>query len=124
MPRLRTSAWSNLAPPLPLAARAGFDGLDYFPYDPALRVSAKVVPAPVAPRQIGSSGPDSIAAERFAEARFSLGGAALALELYWLIGYAGGLFLVTAKQKSYLQVEASLAAACLAELTETGRYQL
>jgi len=79
--------------PLPPAARAGFDGLDYFPYDPALRVSAEVVPAPVAPRQIASSGPGSIAAERFAEARFSLGGAAQAVELYWLIGYAGGLFL-------------------------------
>jgi uncharacterized protein len=52
-----------------------------------------VVAAPVAQRQIASSGPDSIAAERFAEARFTLAGAAHALELYWLSGYAGGLFL-------------------------------
>jgi len=79
--------------PLPVAARARFDGLRYFPYDPAFRVSAEVVRAPVAQRQIGSSGPEPVAAERFAEARFSLAGAAHALELYWLSGYGGGLFL-------------------------------
>jgi len=28
--------------PLPAAARAGFAGLDYFPYDPGLRVDAEV----------------------------------------------------------------------------------
>jgi uncharacterized protein (DUF1684 family) len=79
--------------PLPPAARAGFAGLDYFPYDRALRVDAEVVPVPLAPRQIGSSGAEAIAAERFAEARFSLGGASHTLELYWLCGYGGGLFL-------------------------------
>jgi uncharacterized protein len=79
--------------PLPLAARAGFAGLEYFPYDSSLRVDAEVVPTPLVRRQIGSSGPEPIAAERFAEARFSPGDAVRSLELYWIGGYGGGLFL-------------------------------
>ena len=43
--------------------------------------------------QIGSSGEESIAFHRFARARFSLAGAEHELELYWLTGYGGGLFL-------------------------------
>lgn len=78
--------------PLSTEARSGFSGLGYFPYDPGLRVSAEVVPAHVVVTRIGSSGDEPIAFDRFAEARFSLGGAELALELFWLIGYGGGLF--------------------------------
>jgi uncharacterized protein len=79
--------------PLLPAARPGFAGLEYFPYDPALRLVAEVVPTALVRRQIASSGPEPFAAERFAEARFFLGGAAHSLELYWLGGYGGGLFL-------------------------------
>ena len=43
--------------------------------------------------QIGSSGEESIAFHRFARARFALAGAEHELELYWLTGYGGGLFL-------------------------------
>jgi uncharacterized protein (DUF1684 family) len=79
--------------PLPPAARAEFTGLDLFDYDPTLRVSADVVPLPASAVAIGSSGDEPIAFRRFAEARFGLDGAEQELELYWLEGYGGGLFL-------------------------------
>jgi len=79
--------------PLPPAARTAFAGLDLFDYDPALRVTADVVPLPASAVAIGSSGDEPIAFLRFAEARFGLDGAEHALQLYWLEGYGGGLFL-------------------------------
>jgi uncharacterized protein (DUF1684 family) len=79
--------------PLPQESRASFPGVPYFPYDPALRVLADVEPVEPSPTQIGSSGEESIAFHRFARARFSLTVAEHQLELYWLTGYGGGLFL-------------------------------
>ena len=79
--------------PIPNELREGFVGLDYFPYDESWRALAEVVPVEIEPVSIGASGGQSILFERFAEARFSLGGKRLALDLYWLEGYGGGLFL-------------------------------
>jgi uncharacterized protein (DUF1684 family) len=62
---------------------------DYFPYDPAWRILADVVPAPPETRLIAGSGPEPIPFTRFAFARF--GGHEL--ELFWLEAYGGGLFL-------------------------------
>jgi hypothetical protein len=78
--------------PLPEEARASFGGVPYFDYDPSLRVLAAIEPAEVAETQIGSSGEEAIAFRRFARARFELGGNELALELYWLTAYGGGVF--------------------------------
>ena len=54
---------------------------------------------------IGSSGDEPITFRRFAEARFAAGGGEHALELYWLEGYGGGLFLpfrdATAASETY-----------------------
>jgi len=79
--------------PLPEDARGGFTGLPYFPHDPALRVLADVVPAPAETFDIGSSGEAPIRFTRFARAEFALAGAPHALELFWLEGYGGGLYL-------------------------------
>ena len=79
--------------PLRRSGQESFRGLDYFPYDPQLRVRAEVVGAPLAVMQIGSSGEQPIEGARFAQARFSLGDAEQVLDLYWLSGYGGGLFL-------------------------------
>jgi uncharacterized protein (DUF1684 family) len=79
--------------PLPVAERAGFAGLDYFEYDPGFRVTAAVVPVPPAVTAIGSSGDEPITFRRFAQARFAVDGDEHALELFWLEGYGGGLFL-------------------------------
>jgi uncharacterized protein (DUF1684 family) len=69
--------------------RPGFNALNYFPYDPAWRFLADVVPAPSESRQIAGSGTEPVAFTRFAFARF--GGHEL--ELFWLEAYGGGLFL-------------------------------
>jgi uncharacterized protein len=78
--------------PLTPEGRAAFAWLSYFPHDPAARVTAEVVAAdPVAFEVPASAGP-AMAFRRFGVARFTLGGVACELELYWLDAYGGGLF--------------------------------
>jgi len=79
--------------PLPEPARAAFERLNYFPYDAALRVTAEIAAVQAKAVAIGSSGEEPITFSRFAEAHFSAGGSDCVLELYWLEGYGGGLFL-------------------------------
>jgi uncharacterized protein (DUF1684 family) len=79
--------------PLPPAERAGFGGVPYFDYDPALRVLADVEPAEPERREIATSGEAPYAFTRFARAAFELQGEPQSLELYWLEGYGGGVFL-------------------------------
>jgi uncharacterized protein (DUF1684 family) len=79
--------------PLTTEAREGFTGLDYFPYDPALRVLADVEPTEYETREIAGSAASSTLFRRFGRARFELGAAPQALELFWLEGYGGGVFL-------------------------------
>ena len=80
--------------PLPEDERAGFSaGVPYFPYDPAARVLAEVEPAA---RRRWRSRPfdgDVTTFERVGRARFELHGQQATLDLYWLEGYGGGLFL-------------------------------
>ncbi len=78
--------------PLPEDARAGFGGLAYFPYDPGGRVLADVEPAAPEPREIAGSAGSTVVFTRFAHARFDLAGEPRSLELYWLEGYGGGIF--------------------------------
>ena len=82
-------------PQSPLAGpgRAGFRGLAYYGYDPTLRRLADVVPADEELRRIGASDGGSIVFRRFAAARFELGGDLRSLDLFWLEGYGGGVFL-------------------------------
>jgi uncharacterized protein (DUF1684 family) len=77
---------------LPPARRAGFAGLSYFAHDRAGRVLADVEPAERRRYDVPSSDGTTMAFERIAIARFALDGAACTLELYWLLGYGGGLF--------------------------------
>jgi uncharacterized protein (DUF1684 family) len=86
--------------PLPAEARAHFAGLNYFPYEPALRVLAEVVSVESKPTSIGASGGEGIVFERFAQARFELMDEPQTLDLYWLEVYGGGLFLPFADQTS------------------------
>jgi uncharacterized protein (DUF1684 family) len=80
---------SHTQSPLPPDARASFGGLPYFPYDPALRVLAEVEPAEPETREIAGSAGSVTRFRRFAHARLGEG----SLELYWLEGYGGGVFL-------------------------------
>ncbi|HEY2803046.1 MAG TPA: DUF1684 domain-containing protein [Actinomycetota bacterium] len=78
--------------PLPEAEREQFPGLPFFDYDPALRVLAEVLEKEREHYEIQTSGDGTYGFSRFAEARFEVGGVSTALELYWLDGYVGGVF--------------------------------
>ena len=78
--------------PLPEAEREAFPGLPFFDYDPALRVLAEVLEKEPEHYEIQTSGDGTYGFSRFAEARFEVGGVSTALELYWLDGYVGGVF--------------------------------
>jgi uncharacterized protein len=86
--------------PLPLERRASFDGVPYFDYDPSLRVLGVVEPAQREQREIATSGEHPYRFTRFARTHFELAGAEHALDLYWLDGYGGGLYLCFADATS------------------------
>lgn len=77
---------------LPPESRAGFGGLSYFPHDARGRVLADVVATERRRYDIASSDGEAMSLDRVGVARFALDGAPCELELYWLVGYAGGLF--------------------------------
>jgi uncharacterized protein (DUF1684 family) len=85
--------------PIPAAEQAAFDGLPYFDYDPRLRVLAVAEPAERVQREIATSGEEPYSFTRFATARFELDGER-GLDLYWLDGYGGGVFLSFADETS------------------------
>jgi uncharacterized protein len=68
----------------PQSPSPGYTSLAYYDYDPALRFLAEV--GPVEEVKVGI---DGFEFRRFGVARFGLG----ELELYWLEGYGGGVFL-------------------------------
>lgn len=79
--------------PLTEEARRGFAGIDYFDYDPRARALGEVAPTDEHRHEIGASDGGTYVFTRFARARFDLHERELELELYWLDGYGGGLFL-------------------------------
>jgi uncharacterized protein (DUF1684 family) len=79
--------------PLPEAKRAAFRHLTYFDYDERARVLADVKPAVLVPFDLATNRGSSYRFTRFGVASFELNGQPLALELYWLEGYSGGVFL-------------------------------
>lgn len=78
--------------PLPEENRAGFEGLSYFDYDPAMRVEAELQEAEPERFEIPTSGTAPMTFERIATAVFPLGGSEHSLGVYWLDVYGGGLF--------------------------------
>jgi len=80
--------------PLPEAERSRFGGLPYFDYDPAYRTLGAIQAADPRAYEIATSGEHegSYGFTRFATTTFELRGRSLSLELYWLEGYGGGLF--------------------------------
>jgi uncharacterized protein len=79
--------------PLPPAARRSFGGLPYFDYDPSMRVLADVEGAEPQRYEIGTSGDGTYSFIRYARAAFELDQIPISLELYWIEGYGGGVFL-------------------------------
>jgi hypothetical protein len=79
--------------PIPAADRATFGGLSYYDYDPEARVLADVEDAQPEHMMLEGSAGESFGMTVFATATFELFGNPETLSLYWLDGYAGGLFL-------------------------------
>ncbi len=86
--------------PLPRETRARFEAIPYFEYDPELRVLAEVEPAPHEQREIATSGEHPYSFTRFGRAVFSVHGQGQSLDLYWLDGYGGGVYLCFADATS------------------------
>jgi uncharacterized protein len=86
--------------PLTAEARAAFSALPYFDYDPACRVLANIETAEPERRDIATSGERPYSFTRFARAAFVLDGEPRSLDLYWLDGYGGGLYLCFADATS------------------------
>jgi uncharacterized protein len=83
--------------PVSAAARASFKA-QRWPYDPGLRFEAAVEPAPPpAPGALAlalpNSGQDSLSFERMGSVEIPFAQGARRLSLFWMAGYAGGLFL-------------------------------
>jgi hypothetical protein len=94
--------------PLPIDQRARFGGLSYFDYDPAYRFTAVVEPTDgdgpanateavglpgAGLLQLPSSGAEQFSFRRIGTVRLAGPLASAALPLFWMSGYAGGLFM-------------------------------
>jgi uncharacterized protein (DUF1684 family) len=83
--------------PVPPAERGAFRA-HYWPYDPRLRFEVAVEPAPPpAPGPLAlalpNSGEDALSFERIGSLEIPFAEGARRLSLFWMAGYAGGLFL-------------------------------
>ena len=76
------------------AQKANFTGLDYFDYDPAWRFEA-TVDAAIDPKlfPIDTECDGTVHAQRFGRVHLAMAGKEVSLNLYWLLGYGGGVFL-------------------------------
>ena len=78
--------------PIPAALRHSYAGPHLYDYDPAWALTASVEPIESKRVEIATSDAEIMAFDRFGVARFEQSNVALSLELYWLKGYGGGLF--------------------------------
>jgi uncharacterized protein (DUF1684 family) len=79
--------------PIPPAERQDYSGPYLYDYDPAWALTASIEPIEARRLEIATSNVEIMAFDRFGLAHFEHAGVALSLELYWLAGYGGGLFI-------------------------------
>lgn len=79
--------------PLPEHQRAEFRGLEYFEYNPAARVFAALIEASARDVLVPNSDWGTTTFRRLGLVEFEFDGHNGELELFWLEGYGGGLFL-------------------------------
>ena len=73
--------------------RAEFAGLNYFPYNPALRLEGLLQPdMSEGAEEVGTSAAHTMPMRRAASLHFSMDGVPLQLTVYWIDVYGGGLF--------------------------------
>ena len=91
--------------PLPEQSRRSFSALCYFDHDPDARVPAEFAEAEPEHVEIGTSTGTAYGFTRVGVARFELRGRPLALDVYWIEGYGGGVFVpfrdATAGRQTY-----------------------
>jgi uncharacterized protein len=79
--------------PVPVQERGDYAGPYLYDYDPSWCLTAAVETVEARRLEIVTSNVESMAFRRFGVAHFTHAGQDLGLELYWLEGYGGGLFL-------------------------------
>jgi uncharacterized protein (DUF1684 family) len=79
--------------PVPFDERGGYTGPHLYDYDPDWCLTAAVEPAEPRRLEIVTSNIETMAFTRFAVASFRQADVELRLEVYWLDGYGGGVFL-------------------------------
>jgi uncharacterized protein len=79
--------------PVPAPDRSEYSGPYVYPYDPAWRLTAPVEPAPPDSLEIPTSTGEVMTMRRFGRVRLTGATTMTTLDVYWLAGYAGGLFL-------------------------------
>src|SRR5205823_9385537 len=79
--------------PVPEPERTEYSGPHLYGYDPQWRLLASVRDAEPARFELPTSGSEPMAFTRFGQAAFTIGERELTLDLFWLQGYAGGLFI-------------------------------
>jgi hypothetical protein len=83
--------------PVPATERDAFRAL-HFDHDPGMRFEAILEPAPAdppgaLPLELPNSGEDAIAFRRIGAVRLPIPGGERRLSVFWIVGYAGGLFI-------------------------------
>ncbi|MGZ4344585.1 MAG: DUF1684 domain-containing protein [Solirubrobacteraceae bacterium] len=86
--------------PVPASERGGYSGPHLYDYDESWRLLGSVEPVEPKRFELTTSTASTMAFSRFGVARFAHGGDELGLELYWLEGYGGGLFVPFADSTS------------------------
>ncbi len=79
--------------PLPERERGRFESLDFYDYDPAYRVLGEIEGAPEEELRVPSSRDDEMVCRRVGRVQFELDDEDHALDVFWIGGYGGGLFL-------------------------------
>jgi len=79
--------------PLTESQRTCFEGLDYYAYDPGSRVPGRLEPEPQGEPVELEIGEGVLRFTRVARVRFERDGAGHSLDVYWIGGYGGGIFL-------------------------------
>ncbi len=74
-------------------SREAFEGLSYFPYDPAWRIEARVEGAGHWQGTLAHSGSGTTAFHRIGTVAFTGPSGDISLPVYWLDAYGGGVFL-------------------------------
>ncbi len=78
--------------PVPKSERPDYAGPHLYDYDPAWRLTGTVEPIAAERFELATSNDETMSFTRFGAAHCVRAGTELRLELYWLDGYGGGLF--------------------------------